>query len=124
MLMISFDELVVTKIWDPKVVHTKKDTWFQMENRPYYGVCFSVGGQITYTMHGKTYVSTPDNAILVPQGSSYYRVTDTEGLFPLINFTCTGLACEEIVVIPLEDPQDCIRRFKILQQMFLVNMKL
>ena len=92
-----------------------------MENRQYFGVCFCMSGQITYTMNGNRYVSKPGNAILVPQGGSYCRVTNSEGLFPLINFFCSGLEFDEIVVIPLDDPQDCIQRFKTLQQMFLRN---
>ena len=119
--MISFDELLVTDIRQPAVVHSKKGACFKMENRQYFGVCFSVSGQITYTMNGKTFVSKPDNAILVPQGCTYCRVTDSEGLFPLINFSCSGLDLKEIAVIPLDDPQDCIRRFKTLQQLFLRN---
>lgn len=80
-----------------------------------------MSGQITYTMNGKIIVSKPDNAILVPQGCTYCRVTDSEGLFPLINFSCSGLDLKDIAVIPLDDPQDCIRRFKTLQKLFLRN---
>lgn len=121
MFMLSFDKLVVTEIRQPTVVRSERGTCFRMENRQYFGVCFSMCGQITYTMNGNRYVSKPDNAILVPQGSSYCRVTNSEGLFPLINFFCSGLDIDEIVVLPLEDPQDCIQRFKSLQQMFLRN---
>ena len=121
MFMISFEELLVTGIRKPAVVHSKKGTCFKMENRQYFGVCFSMSGQITYNMNGKTYISKPDNAILLPQGCSYCRVTDSEGLFPLINFFCSGLDIKEIVVLPLDDPQDCIQRFKTLQQLFLRN---
>lgn len=119
--MISFDELVVTSIRQPTVVHTKKGTRFTMENRPYFGVCFSTGGQITYNMNGKKYVGKSDNAVLLPQGCSYYRVTDSEGLFPLINFYCDGLDFKELIVLPLDNPQDCIQRFRKLQQLFLRN---
>ena len=120
--MISFDELIVTGIRQPVVVHSKKGTQFEMRNRQYFGVCFSTKGQITYTMNEKTYVSNPDNAILVPQGCSYCRVTDSEGQFPLINFYCSGLEdLKEIVVIPLIDPQDGIQYFKTLQRLFLRN---
>jgi AraC-like DNA-binding protein len=73
-------------------------------------------------MNGKTYVSKPGYAVLTPEGASYHRVTDSDGLFPLINFYCSGLEdLKEIVVIPLDDPQDCIKRFKTLQRLFLRN---
>ena len=121
MFMISFDELVITDIRKPTVVHSQKGACYKMENRQYFGVCFSMSGQITYTMNGKKYISRPDNAILVPQGCSYCRVTDSEGLFPLINFFCSGLDLKEIAVLPLDNPQDFIRRFRTLQQLFLRN---
>ena len=120
--MLSFDKLFVTDIRPPTVVQTKKDTYFEMPNRPYFGVSFCTKGQITYTMNGKTYVSKPGYAVLTPEGASYHRVTDSDGLFPLINFYCSGLEdLKEIVVIPLDDPQDCIKRFKALQRLFLRN---
>ena len=80
-----------------------------------------MSGQITYTMNGKTYVSRPDNAIIVPQGCSYCRVTDSEGRFPLVNFFCSGLDLKEIAVLPLDTPQNFIQRFRTLQQLFLRN---
>ena len=92
-----------------------------MENRQYFGVCFSMSRQNTNTLNGKRYVSKPDNAILVPRGCSYCRVTDSEGRFPLINFSCSGLDLREIAVLPLDDSQDFIQRFRTLQQMFLRN---
>ena len=119
--MISFDELVITDIRKPTVVHSPKGACYKMENRQCFGVCFSMSGQITYTMNGKRYVGRPDNAIIVPQGCSYCRVTDSEGRFPLINFYCSGLDLEEIAVLPLDNPQDFIQRFRTLQQLFLRN---
>ena len=113
--------MVVTNIRQPTVVHTKKGTFFTMESRQSFGLSFCLGGQITYTMNGKKYISDPDHAILTPQGCGYYRVTDSEGSFPLINFFCSGLDLKEIAVIPLDDPQDYIQRFKTLQQLFLRN---
>lgn len=122
MFMISFEKLFVTGIRPPVVVPTKKGACFEMQNRPYFGVSFCTKGQITYTMNGKTYVSKPGYAVLTPEGASYHRVTDSDGLFPLINFYCSGLEeLKEIVVIPLDDPQDCIKRFKALQRLFLRN---
>lgn len=68
--MISFDEMVVTNIRQPTVVYTKKGTFFTMESRQSFGLSFCLGGQITYTMNGKKYISDPDHAILTPQGSA------------------------------------------------------
>lgn len=119
--MISFDKAVVTSIRKATVVHSKKDRYYKMENRSYFGLSFCMGGQITYAMNGKKHISNQGNAILLPQGGSYSLVGDKEGLFPVIDFSCTGLDCKEITVLPLDDPQGCIKRFKALQQLILRN---
>lgn len=119
--MISFNKLVVTDIRQPRIVYSQKGRVFKTENRPYFGISFCIRGQITYTMNGKTYTGNEGNAILLPQGGSYHLVGNSEGQFPVINFSCTGLDCKEITVLPLEDPQTCIQRFMTLQQLFLHN---
>jgi len=103
------------------VVHAKKGHYYEMDNRTYFGLSFCMGGQITYTMNRKKYVSSQGNAILLPQGGSYFLIGDKEGLFPVIDFSCTGLDCKEITVLPLDDPQGCIKRFNALRQLMLRN---
>lgn len=117
--MISFEKAVVTNIRQATVVHSKKGHYYKTENRLCFGLSFCMGGQITYTMNGKTYISNQSNAILLPQGGSYSLAGNKEGLFPVINFSCTGLDCKEITILPLDDPQGCIKRFKTLQQQLL-----
>ncbi len=120
-VMISFDKLVVTGVRQPRVVYSPKGRIFKTGNRRYWGLCFCTSGQSTYTMNNKTYICNPHNAILLPLGSSYSLVGDSEGQFPVINFLCKGLDYKEITVIPLADPQECIQRFNTLQQLFLHN---
>lgn len=117
--MVSFDKLVVTNIRQPMVVHAKKGHYYQTENRPRFGLSFCMSGQITYTMNEKKYISHQGNAILLPQGGSYSLVGDKEGMFPVINFSCTGLDCREIAVLPLQNPQSSLQHFETLQQLFL-----
>ena len=119
--MISFDSMALTNVRRPMVVQSQKGKFYQMENRQYFGLSFCMSGQITYTMNGKTYISNPNNAVLLPQGGSYCLVGDGDGQFPVINFLCNGLDCREITVLPLEDPQACLQRFQTLQQLFLRN---
>jgi len=122
MFMLSLDKLIVTGIRQPRVVYSQKGRTFKTENRRYFGIVFCTSGQITYTMNGKTYISNQHNAILLPQGSSYSLVGDSEGQFPVINFLCKDqLDHTEFTVFPLEDPQAHIQRFKALQQLFLRN---
>ncbi len=117
--MNFFHETVITDIQCPIVVHSQKGKIFQNQNRRYFGLSLCMSGQITYSMNDKSYISTPQNAVLLPQGASYRLHGDQEGLFPLINFSCTGLRCEDIAIFPLENPSACYQRFKTIQQLFL-----
>lgn len=113
------DNIVITNIKTPIVVHSEKGRKVEMTNRHSYGLSFCISGQITYTMNGKNYVSNQYNAVLLPQGRTYSLYGDNEGLFPVINFLCTGLDCKEIAVLPLQNPQVCLRQFEALQRLFL-----
>ena len=121
MFMFSFNNTVVTDIRNVTVVHSPKGHHYEMGNRSCFGLSFCMDGQITYTMNGKKYVSNQGNAIVLPQGGSYSLINDKEGLFPVINFSCTGLDCKEITVLPMHDPQGCIQCFRVLQQLILRN---
>lgn len=118
MHMKDLHALTVTHIEQPLTVHSARGRTAQITDRPTFGLSLSLGGQITYTIHGKTYVSDPDHAVLLPQGGTYSLFGDREGLFPVINFTCDHLDCHEIRVLPLRDPQACIRDFERLRDLF------
>lgn len=117
--MLSFDELVITNILPPIVVHSAKGRTAKTENRPTFGLSLCISGQITYTMNGKTYTSNQTNAILLPKGGTYSLLGDKEGLFPVINFEAAHFDCDEIAVLPLENPQRCIQCFETLKNLFL-----
>ena len=121
MFMLSFNKLALTGVRQPRVVYSQKGRTFKVESRQYFGIVFCMSGQITYTANGKTYISNQGNAIFLPQGSSYSLVGDSEGQFPVINFLGKGLDCKEITILPLEDPQAHLQRFKTLQKLFLRN---
>lgn len=117
--MDSLENLIVTNIHEPGIVHSKKGRHFQMENRLFYGLSFCISGQITYTMNGKKYRSDEGVAVLLPSGGTYSLYGDKEGFFPLVNFECTGYHSKDITVFPLDDPKLCIQTYKNLQNMFL-----
>ena len=113
------DNIVITDIKTPIVVHSEKGRKVQMKNRSCYGLSLCSSGQISYTMNGKNYVSNQDNAVLLPQGGTYSLYGDKKGLFPVVNFKCEGFNCNEIVVVPLENSQACIKDFETLKDLFL-----
>lgn len=119
--MSILDNIIITSIETPIVVHSEKGRKFQMKDRPCYGLSLCASGQITYTMNEKRYVSNQTNAVLLPQGGTYSLYGDKEGIFPVVNFGCENLNCREIVVLPLENPQACIKIFESLKDLFLQN---
>lgn len=113
------DNIVITDIDTPFVVHSEKGRKFQMTNRQNYGLSLCISGQITYTMNGKQYISDQNKAVLLPKGGTYSLHGDKEGFFPVINFKCDNFNCEEIAVLPLEVSQACIKDFEALKDLFL-----
>lgn len=109
--------IIVTQLYSTVTVHAQKGKTFQKTNRECYSLSLCTEGQITYTMHGKEYVSTPDVAVLLPKGSSYSLFADKAGLFPLISFDCKGISCDEIQVIPLRDPVGCLADYQRISKL-------
>lgn len=116
--MNNLNSIIVTDIQPPVIVQSQKGREFQMADRKCYGLSFCISGQITYEMNNKTYISNPNNAVLLPKGGTYSLFGDKEGLFPVVNFTCNNFHCDEILVFPLEHAQGCIKNFETLKSLF------
>lgn len=119
--MNNLDNIVITDIEIPIVVHSKKGRKFQMTNRQSYGLSLCISGQITYTMNGENYISDQNKAVLLPKGGTYSLQGDKEGLFPVVNFKCENFNCNEIMVFKLENPQAFLKSFEALKNLFLNN---
>ena len=118
-MVIIMDKIIVTNIEEPFTVNSEKGKRIDMVHRNSYGISFCLCGQITYTMNGKEFVSTKDNAVLLPKNGTYSLHGDKEGLFPLINFDCEGFKLEEILVVPLDEPIASINGFDRIKELFL-----
>lgn len=119
--MNSLENMIITEIEPPFIVHSEKGKAVNMNNRKFFGLSLCLSGQITYTMKGKKYISNQNNAVLLPQGGTYSLIGDKEGFFPLVNFKCENLSNDEILIFPLENPQECIRIFEHLKNLFSQN---
>jgi len=117
--MKSFRNIIVTEIREPFTVHSDKDKYFQKEHREWFGLSLCISGQITYTTKDATYISRPGYAVILPQGGCYTLQGEKPGLFPLINFQCTGLTPGEFLVLPLDDPQGCIADYEAIRARYL-----
>lgn len=115
--MDSLKSIVVTGIEQPMVVHPEKGKTIKITNRRWFGLSFCLSGQITYEMNGNSFISNGESAVILPKGGTYSLTGNKEGLFPVINFYCEHFNCDEIALIPLQNPQRYIRDFETLQKL-------
>ncbi len=111
----------VTEILDMMVVSSQKGRYFEMKNRRWYGLSFCKSGQITYTHNGKSFVSEPCSAVILPKGQSYSLFGDKSGEFPLINFCCAEDFTDEFLVIPIQNSERLIRQFEKMRSLYLIE---
>lgn len=117
--MKELNSIIVTQIKRPETIHSRQGRYFEMKNRPYYGISFCMSGQITYTMDEKEYISDPSHVIFLPKGKNYTLYGDRTGLFPVINFDCENFVCDTVEVLPLQNPKQCITDYERIKSMFL-----
>lgn len=117
--MMEWQKLIITDINSLVTIHSKVGRMEQMFKRKYYGLSLCKSGEIIYKMNGKTFVSTKDNAVILPQGACYSIFGKKEGFFPVINFTCNNFDCKEITVLPLTNAQLCLNYFEALKNQMI-----
>ena len=116
--MKLFDDAIINYVEQPFIVQAKKGHTFTMIDRPTFAISMCMGGQITYTQNGKEFVIKEGFAALLPKDSTYSLIANREGQFPVVNFDCEGLICDEITLIPLRNNKECIKRFERLKLLF------
>ena len=73
--MNLFKNIIVAEIQKPFTVFSKKGRTEHTEQRPFYGLSFCLGGQITYMFNGKKIVSNKNNAVILPMGATSVSYT-------------------------------------------------
>lgn len=114
---MDFSSLTVKSIADILYVYSKAGANEKLCHQKYYGISFCESEKITYLQNGKKYVSTRDNAVLLPKGRSYAIIRQETGYFPVINFECDGLNTDEILLFDINDPSLLINTSKSLKTM-------
>ena len=84
-------------------------------DRPCYGISFCTEGSLTYTHEGVSYTSSPDCAILLPEGATYLLEGKVAGVFPLVNFKCHGTPFTKHTVIPIASVAPYLEDFERLR---------
>ena len=115
--MELWQDITITEVSELYMVNFAKDRIVEMHDRPAFGLAFCISGQLTYTMGSLQIRSDPGHAILLPKGGCYRIHGDKEGIFPVINFRCAGLDCDEIQAFSLTNPQSCLRDVEALQNL-------
>ncbi len=118
------ENILVTDIEPPMVILFEKSKKVYMKDRWCFGLSLCKSGQITYKMNGKDFVCNEGKAVILPQGQTYSIVGNKDGVFPVINFKCENLDCNEITLIDLENPKVCINDFEALKNHFANNENL
>ena len=120
---MDLTNIVIKEILSVVTVFSKKGRQDTTYNRRCYALSFAIEGQITYTHNSKTFISNKHNAVILPKGQTYQVHGDEEGLFPVINFECEGLACDTITVLPIENSRSFIKEFEYIKKNFIHPQK-
>ena len=121
--MNRLNNITVADVTNVMAVFAPKGKFEKMNNRRYYGLSFCAEGQLTYTHNGKSYVSDPHHAIILPKGQSYVIRGDKSGIFAVINFECTDFLCDSMIVLPIENIDLVMRDFVQMKNLFLLKKK-
>ena len=119
--MERLKDITVTDVVESHMYMARKAVCKTRYNRDHWALLLCIEGHINYTMNGQHYESRPDIALLLPKGSTYSFISEKDGLHPQIDFECTGLDCTQILQIPQDDPQQCIRDYHAIANIFLWN---
>ena len=117
--MERLKNMTVSDVLDAGLVYSPKGRKEEMVNRICYGMSFCTEGQITYRHNGKEYVSDNGCVVILPQGGSYTLHGDRAGIFPVINFTCTGKFTDEFLLIPSKSTDRFMNDFETIKRLIL-----
>ncbi len=115
------ENVIVTDILDTTTVISSKGRRFTMRDRKSYGLSFCKSGKITYSHGERKYISTPDRAILLPQGASYTLYNNEGGEFPVINFSCAEVCIKDFLEIPITSLEGYLRLYRELSDCMLTG---
>ena len=117
--MNILNKIIVTDIADLFTVSSNKGRNQKIKNREYYGLSFCSEGKITYTINGKQVISDKNYATILPKSQSYSLYGDKTGIFTDINFDCIEFLCDEVISLPIQNPETYIKDFEKMKALSL-----
>ena len=120
--MNIWQQITVQSIDGVYLIPSIKGHNITIQNRATYALSFSYGGKIIYHHDKKRHVSTPNCAILLPKGQTYFIERVQDGDFPVINFTCANdFDVSDFFTTPLRNPQSYLRDFERIQELWFTK---
>jgi len=112
---VNICSVTVTRISSIINVYSEEGRYLEIKNRPYYGISFCKNGKIEYVKNGIKTVSDNTCAIILPKGQNYSLFGTKTGEFPLINFDTDQNITDDVLRIPLQNPEAYILEFERLR---------
>lgn len=96
--MDFLENATVKKITHASVVSYNFRERSTMYKRPWYGIAFSLGGEITYVHNSKKVKLSGDTVVFIPKNTTYETVCIKDGRFAVVNFlTADSLNIDDFV---------------------------
>lgn len=90
-------------------------------NRKYYGLSLCSEGRLTYSHKNNTVVSDSEHVVLLPAGEEYTLSSDRAGVFPVINFSCSGKPFDTVISLPTKNTRALLSDFERIRKLLLFN---
>ena len=115
---MDLQSITVTDVDSVITVYSPKGRRVKVERRATYGLSLCIGGKITYTQNGESFVEDRTHAVILPQGQSYSLRGDAEGYFPVINFSLLEPLCDTITVIEIQSCEALLNSYEKIKKLF------
>lgn len=119
--MNTLNKITVTDIKELFTVSSPRGKNEEIHSRKSYGLSFCSEGKITYTINGKQVISDEHHAVILPKGQSYTLHGDKTGKFPVINFDCAAFLCDEVISLPIQNPDTYLKDFEKMKALSLIE---
>ncbi|MBQ2890036.1 MAG: helix-turn-helix transcriptional regulator [Clostridia bacterium] len=116
---MDFNKIIIRDVSSLATVSLPKGKAKKMKDRAFFGLSFTLDGQITYVHKGRSFVSDRGHATILPKGESYDIHPQKEGAFALINFECEDFEPDTITLLPVKNPEAIMKEFEYMKNMFI-----
>lgn len=118
--MNFLENIIVSKITHISIVNYKRHEKTTMRMRPWYGIAFSLGGELIYIHNSKKITLSDDQVVFIPQNSTYEVDCTKPGSFAVINFlTAKKLNINNFISMDIRNIDIFHREFLIMHKLFL-----